>query len=74
MRLSRKTISLHWWKFFGFLLVLGLLNLAGLVACLVGFFVTLPVSLAALMYAYEDIFSPPRLGPAPQVATRAPDA
>ena len=58
MRLSRKTISLHWWKFFGFLLVLGLLNLAGLVACLVGFFVTLPVSLAALMYAYEDIFNP----------------
>jgi uncharacterized membrane protein len=74
MRLSRKTITLHWWKFFGFLLVLGLLNLAGLVACLVGFFVTLPVSFAALMYAYEDIFSPPGLRGAPPVANQAPDA
>ena len=27
--------------------------------CLVGVFVTFPVSLAALMYAYEDIFNPP---------------
>ena len=58
MRLSRKTIARHWSKFLGFLLVLGLFNLAGLVACLVGFFVTLPISLAALMYAYEDIFNP----------------
>jgi serine/threonine protein kinase len=58
MRLSRKIISKHWWKFFGFLLVLGLINLAGLAACVVGIFVTLPLSLAALMYAYEDIINP----------------
>jgi serine/threonine protein kinase len=58
MRLSRKVISKHWWKFFGFLLVLGLINLAGLAACLVGIFVTLPLSFAALMYAYEDIINP----------------
>jgi hypothetical protein len=58
MRLSRQTISKHWWKFLGFLLVLGLLNLAGLAACFVGVFVTIPVSLAALMYAYEDIINP----------------
>jgi serine/threonine protein kinase len=57
MRLSRQTISKHWWKFLGFLLVLALLNLAGIVACCIGVFVTIPVSLAALMYAYEDIFS-----------------
>jgi uncharacterized membrane protein len=57
MRLSRKVISKHWWKFAGFLVVLGLLNLAGLLACVVGVFVTLSVSYAALMYAYEDIIS-----------------
>ena len=38
-------------------------------ACLVGFFVTLPVSLAALMYAYEDIFNP---APAPAVPVAPP--
>ena len=37
----------------------GLVNLAGIMACCIGFFVTIPVSLAALMYAYEDIFNPP---------------
>jgi hypothetical protein len=63
MRLSRQTISKHWWKFLGFLLVLALVNLAGIMACCVGFFVTFPLSLAALMYAYEDIFNPPGLPP-----------
>jgi predicted Ser/Thr protein kinase len=58
MRLSRMTISKHWWKFLWFLIVLGLFNLAGLVACVVGILVTFPVSLAALMYAYEDMFNP----------------
>jgi serine/threonine protein kinase len=61
MRLSRKTISKHWWKFLGFLLVLGLFNLGGLLLFCVGVFITFPVSLAALMYAYEDIFNPPGL-------------
>jgi tRNA A-37 threonylcarbamoyl transferase component Bud32 len=58
MELSRKTISKHWWKFLGFIIILGLINLAGLLACFIGLFVTVPLSLAALMYAYEDIFGP----------------
>jgi serine/threonine protein kinase len=59
MELSRKAVTKHWWKFFGFALVLTLFKLAGLVAFLVGFFVTLPVAVAALMYAYEDLFGVP---------------
>jgi serine/threonine protein kinase len=57
MRLSRQTISKHWWKFLGVLLVLALLNLGGIMACCLGVFVTFPISLAALMYAYEDIIN-----------------
>jgi capsular polysaccharide biosynthesis protein/predicted Ser/Thr protein kinase len=72
MRLSRKTISKHWWKFLGFILVLALVNLAGLMAACVGVFVTIPVSLAALMYAYEDIFNPPGLASAPPAQSGAP--
>ncbi|MGA3163068.1 MAG: protein kinase [Verrucomicrobiota bacterium] len=58
MGLSRKTISKHWWKFLGFIIILGLINLAGLLACFVGLLITVPLSLAAMMYAYEDIFGP----------------
>lgn len=55
MRSRRKVISKHWWKFFGFLIVLGLINLLGMAALLVGLFITFPISFAALAYAYEDI-------------------
>ena len=58
MELSRKTITRHWWRFLGLLIVLGLVNLGGLLLCGVGIFVTLPTAFAALMYAYEDIFNP----------------
>jgi predicted Ser/Thr protein kinase len=56
MELSRKVVSKHWWKFFGFYLVLLLLKIAGFVALCVGIFVAGPIAVAALMYAYEDIF------------------
>jgi len=74
MRLSRKTISIHWWKFLGFLLVLMLVNLVGIMALCVGVFVTIPVSLAALMYAYEDIFNPLGPSPASPAQSRIPGA
>ncbi|MGD0016714.1 MAG: protein kinase [Verrucomicrobiia bacterium] len=56
MELSRKTVSKHWWKFFGFAIVLLLVKLAGILVFCVGFLVAVPVALAASMYAYEDIF------------------
>ncbi len=56
MELSRKTISRQWWSFFGFAIVLGLLYIAGLLAFCVGQFVAIPITIAAWMYAYEDIF------------------
>jgi serine/threonine protein kinase/capsular polysaccharide biosynthesis protein len=74
MRVSLKTISKHWWKFLGFLIVLALLNLGGLLLCLVGVLVTLPISFAALMYAYEDIINPPGPPSAPSAGSGLPDA
>ncbi len=56
MELSRKVVTKHWWQTFGFLIVLGLLAIAGLLACVVGIFVTMVISQLALMYAYNDIF------------------
>jgi len=57
MELSRKMVNKHWFLVFAFLLVYGLLSMAGLIACCVGIFVTLAIGLVALMYAYETIFS-----------------
>ncbi len=74
MRLSLRTINKHWWKFLGFLIVLGLFNLCGALLCLVGVFITLPVSFAALMYAYEDIFNPLGLPAAPPSGNAVPGA
>jgi serine/threonine protein kinase/capsular polysaccharide biosynthesis protein len=62
MRLSRKTVSKHWWKFLGFGIVLVLFNLAGILLLCVGVFLTVPISLAALMYAYEDTFATAQAG------------
>ncbi len=57
MELSRKMVTKHWWKFLGFLIVLVLINLVGLLVCGFGFFISSPITTAALAYAYEDLFS-----------------
>jgi tRNA A-37 threonylcarbamoyl transferase component Bud32 len=79
MGLSRKTISKHWWKFFGFIIVLSLIKMAGMLVFFVGSLITAPVALAALMYAYEDIFGVARKpaeipSPVPPVAATAQPA
>ena len=56
MELSRKVVTKHWFKFFGFGIVMMLLMFAGVLALFIGVFVMSPLMLAALMYAYEDIF------------------
>jgi len=56
MEVSRKMVTRHWWKLLGLVLVLALLKYAGLLVFCLGIFITGPIALAALMYAYEDIF------------------
>ena len=45
-------------RYFGLLLVLGFLNLLGLICLVVGLFVTIPLTLLATMAAYDHIFRP----------------
>jgi hypothetical protein len=59
MELSRKVVTKHWFLVFAFVLVMGLVGVAGLIACCVGVFVTVPIFWVSLMYAYEDIFGRP---------------
>ena len=65
MELSRKVVTKHWWSVFGLVLLGCVVALAGVLACGVGFFVTLPLAQAATVYAYEDIFGARNPEPAP---------
>jgi uncharacterized membrane protein len=57
MKTSFKMVNKHWWQVFGLVVLIGLLNIAGLLACCVGMLFTIPIGFAALMHAYETIFS-----------------
>jgi hypothetical protein len=56
MELSRKVVSKHWFIIFGLVLLNGLISVSGFVACCIGVFVTAPIALGSLLYAYEDLF------------------
>jgi hypothetical protein len=60
MEVSRKVVSKHWWSFFGFFLLWCLINLGGLLLCVLGLFITFPWTCIAIVYAYEDIFGQPK--------------
>ena len=57
MKTSWKKVTQHWWQIFGLLLLVGLINLGGLLFCCVGLIFSMPLGIAATMYAYETIFS-----------------
>ena len=62
MGASRRMVSKHWWQVFGLVILISLVNVAGLLLCCVGILITIPIGFAALMYAYETIFSQSQSG------------
>ncbi|MEM6836863.1 MAG: hypothetical protein AAF609_08395 [Cyanobacteria bacterium P01_C01_bin.120] len=55
MEASRKLITKKWFSFFGFAIVLGLINIGGLILIGIGLLVTVPLTICAQVAAYEDI-------------------
>lgn len=55
LELSRKLITMNWWKFFGFVIVLVGLNILGLLFFFVGLLVTIPVSYFAIYSIFEEL-------------------
>lgn len=55
MNLSRKVVTRQWWSLFALFLLCWLISVLGLIACCIGIFVTVPIGIAAVLYAYEDI-------------------
>jgi len=60
MEVSRRVITAQWWRMFGLLLLGALLCMLGAIALIIGMFVALPIYMAAMIYAYEDLCNPPR--------------
>jgi uncharacterized protein DUF4339 len=56
MELSRKMVCKHWWIVFAFFIVYSLVVVSGILACCVGILVTMPIGIAAMLFAYETIF------------------
>ena len=56
MELSRRVVTVRWWQLFALLLVNFLLMTAGFLACIIGSFITFPITVGAVAYAYENIF------------------
>lgn len=55
MQASHEIVKKDYIGFTLFLVVLGLINLLGVLCCLVGIFITIPLSVAAITAAYSDI-------------------
>lgn len=56
MEVSRRVVHQHWWSMLALVIVLALVAFAGFLLCGVGALITIPVSSAAFMYVYEDLF------------------
>jgi len=54
MEMSRTLISRHWFSFFGFAIVLFVLNVFGALALGIGLLVTIPVTSCAVAIAYKE--------------------
>lgn len=55
MELSRKLISKKWFSVFGFVIILALINLLGLIALGVGILFTIPITMIAIYLAFDDV-------------------
>jgi uncharacterized membrane protein len=56
LELSRRVVHRQWWSTFSLVLVSAALIVGGALAYGVGLVLAVPLSTAALMYAYEDVF------------------
>jgi hypothetical protein len=58
MEVSRRVVSRNWFRVFFLGFLGGLIAMLGLIGFMIGVFFTIPIAIAALMYAYEDLFRP----------------
>jgi hypothetical protein len=57
MEMSRKVIGKNWFSFFGFIIIIVLINIVGLLALGIGLLVTWPATMLALFVSFNSIAS-----------------
>jgi hypothetical protein len=55
METSRKLIGKRWWGWWGFSILVGLIQMVGFFACCIGLLISLPVGYCAIAAAYEQV-------------------
>ena len=56
MELSRKKIHERWWSMAWLLLICIFINVGGALLCVIGILFTMPLTMLAITYAYDDVF------------------
>ena len=56
METSRKMVGRVWLKVFVLIILAGIANIFGFIACIIGLFFTVPLGYTAMVCAYEDLF------------------
>lgn len=69
LEVSRRVVTRRWFSMLGLTICAGILVLLGLFGLIIGIIFTLPLGIAATLYAYETLC---RLPPAPAAAAAAP--
>jgi hypothetical protein len=59
LEVSRRVITRRWFSMFFLLICAGILACLGLIGLFIGVFFTIPLAVGALLYAYEDLCTPP---------------
>jgi len=59
MEVSRRVITAQWWRMFGLLILGGIIAALGVLGLGIGIFITMPIFVGAVVYAYEDLCNPP---------------
>ena len=59
MEVSRRVITAQWWRMFGLMILGAIIAALGVVGLFIGIFITVPIFIGAVVYAYEDLCNPP---------------
>lgn len=59
MEVSRRVITAQWFRVFALILLGALIACLGVIGLIIGVFITIPILIGAIVYAYEDLCNPP---------------
>lgn len=59
MEVSRRVVTAQWWRVFGLMILGGIIAILGILGLIIGVFITMPILIGAIAYAYEDLCNPP---------------